>query len=65
MSDVCFAMKTFVRPGAGVIMLGPPPDKPPGKDQYDQPGFRSMQCYSPPFGKDFESWIDQLQRIQK
>jgi TIR domain len=59
-SDVCFAMKQFVRPGASVIMLGPPQDKPPGKDQYDQPGFRSMKCFDLSFGKEFESWIGQL-----
>jgi hypothetical protein len=61
-SDVCFAMKPFVRPGAGVIMLGPPRDKPPGKDQYDQLGFRSMKCFDPPFGNEFESWIEQLEK---
>jgi len=59
-SDVCFAMKDYVRPGTGVIMLGPPRDKPPGKDRYDQPGFQAMKCFEPPFGPEFEAWIEQL-----
>jgi hypothetical protein len=64
-SDVCFAMKDFVRPGAGVIMLGPPPNSPPGKAQYDQPRFQSMKCFEPPFSKEFESWIEQLEPGKK
>lgn len=59
-SDVCFAMKDYMRPGTGVIMLGPPRDKPPGKDRYDQPGFQSMKCFEAPFGQEFEAWIEQL-----
>lgn len=59
-SDVCFAMKDFVQSGKGVIMLGPPQNKPAGKDLYDQPGFRSLKCFDLSFGKEFESWIGQL-----
>ncbi len=64
-SDVCFAMKDFVRPGKGVIVLGPPKDKPSGKEQYLQPGFKSMPCFEAPFDAEFETWIKELRSGDK
>jgi hypothetical protein len=63
-SDVCYAMREYVHPGRAVVMLGPPRERPPGKEGFDQPGFLSMKCFDSLFDPEFEAWIDQLPRGQ-